>query len=287
MAKNKNRHIIVIASCLLSVMVAIMPLLSINHKKTTANADGVVSNNYFVVLPSFFFNHRQVQCVMPSMFLSVVNDTQVSFYGCNSSDGYKGYYLGNYYVIGKRLPTITHLHYITYVQTSNSYVTRFVDPGFSTYVYFGGDFSRISSATTVSVSATHDNVNGYGFRYGFYEFVNSSSPICYIDISNFDDTLTYFGDTNFFVYTTITAPVDIADLNSYLYDTGYQEGYHRGYDTGIRATWKDLSPWQAVVNGVNDFLSLKLFGNVSMSVVLSIAFGCILLGFAIKIFLGG
>lgn len=290
MAKNKNKHICVIVSCLLAVMVSITPLFTVYHKKTTAKADSVSATKYLVLLPSFYFNYKQEQCVMPAMFFSVESDTQAYFYRCSSFDGSKGYYKGFYYLLGKRVATDGRIHYMRYVETSNGFVTRFYDPGYNTYIYFGGDFSLISSSTSVSVISTFDeDISGYGFRY---EFLSSSSDIlCYVDILNFDGSLTFFGADNIFNYTTIAAPVNIDDLGSYLYNSGYQtgynDGYSRGYDKGLNTTWGQLSPWQAVVNGINDFLNMKLFGDVSISVILSVAFGCILLGFAIKIFLGG
>lgn len=286
MVKNKNKHICVIVSCLLAVMIAITPLFTIRNNKITAKADSVASTNYLVLLPSFYFNYQQEQCIMPSMFFSVVSDTQVIFYRCTSNDGTKGSYTGYYYVLNKLVKTDGRIHYMRYVEGSKGFYTRFFDPGFNTFIEFAGDFSSISSSTTVSVEvAFNSSISGYGFRYNF---LNPSSDIlCYIDIVNFDASLTFFGANNIFNYTTIAAPVDINNLNQYLYDTGYQTGYNYGYNKGLNATWNDLSPWQSVVNGVNDFLSIKLFGDVSISVLLSIAFGCILLGFAIKIFLGG
>lgn len=286
MVKNKHKHIFVFVSCLLAVMIAITPLFTVNNNKTTAKADSVASSNYLVLLPSFFFNYKYEQCVMPSMFFSLETDTQALFYRCGSSDSITGYYEGYYYLLNKRVQTQGRIHYMRYVATSNAYVTRFFDPGFNTYIFFGGDFSSISSSVTVSVEvAFDDSISAYGFRY---KFLNSSSDtLCYVDILNFDSSLTFFGANNVFNYTTIASNVDNNNLNQYLYDTGYQTGFNQGYNKGINATWADLSPWQSVVNGVNDFLSIKLFGDVSLSVLLSIAFGCILLGFAIKIFLGG
>lgn len=290
MVKAKNKHICVIVSCLLAVMIAITPLLSLNNNKTTAKADAVVSSNFFVLLPSFFFNYKQEQCLMPCMFMSFPNDTQAIFYRCSSFDGKKAAYVGESYSLHKSLVMDGRVHYMRYISTADGFETRFFDPGYNTYIYFGGDFSSISSAISVSVIPSYNSdISGYGFRYSFID--GSSVTLCYVEILNFDGSLTFFGANNIFNYTTIAAPVDINDLNQYLYDSGFQTGYNKGYvigyDKGFNTTWGDLSPWQAVVNGVNDTLSIKLFGDVSLSVILSVAFGCILLGFAIKIFLGG
>ena len=107
MVNNKNKHICVIVSCLLSVMIAITPLFTINNNKTTAKADSVASGDYLVLLPSFYFNYKQEQCVMPSMFFCLESDTQALFYRCSSLDGTKGYYTGFYYLLNKRVQTDT------------------------------------------------------------------------------------------------------------------------------------------------------------------------------------
>lgn len=286
MVKNKHKHICVIISCFLAVMIAIIPLFTVNNNKTTAKADAVASSNYLVLLPSFYFNYQREQCIMPAMFFSLENDNQALFYRCTSFDGTQGSYVSYYYLLNKLVPTDGRVHYMRYVEGSNGFYTRFFDPGFNTFIKFGGDFSSISSAVTVSVVVDFESsISGYGFRYNF---LNSSSDIlCYVVLTNFDGTLTFFGANNVFNYTTISSNVQIDNLNQYLYDTGYQTGFNQGYNKGLNATWSDLSPWQSLVNGVNDFLSMKLFGDVSLSVLLSVAFGCILLGFAIKIFLGG
>ena len=73
-----------------------------------------------------------------------------------------------------------------------------------------------------------------------------------------------------------------------MYDEGYEVGYRQGYDIGINETLSDVTPWHVIVSGVNAFFGLSPFGTgVNMGVILSIGFGMLLLGFAIKMFLGG
>lgn len=71
------------------------------------------------------------------------------------------------------------------------------------------------------------------------------------------------------------------------YSDGETSGYQNGYNAGISETLSDITPWQTIVDGVNSFLNIEILPNVKLSIILSVGFGVILLGFAIKIFLGG
>lgn len=69
--------------------------------------------------------------------------------------------------------------------------------------------------------------------------------------------------------------------------TDGNEIYRAGYVAGVDKKLSEITPWSIIVSGVNDFLNIELLPSVRLSVVLSVAFGIILLGFVIKIFLGG
>lgn len=71
------------------------------------------------------------------------------------------------------------------------------------------------------------------------------------------------------------------------YERGKAEGEDIGYQRGINERLEDITPWQHIVSAVNNFLNIQILPNVRISLVLSVSFGLILLGFAIKIFLGG
>lgn len=74
-------------------------------------------------------------------------------------------------------------------------------------------------------------------------------------------------------------------------DVGYQlgkaDGEEIGYQRGIGETLEDITPWQHIVNGVNGFLGIQLFPGITFGILLQVGLGLILLGFVIKIFLGG
>lgn len=68
---------------------------------------------------------------------------------------------------------------------------------------------------------------------------------------------------------------------------GLTEGEQIGYDKGLNEKLQNITPWQTIVDGVNSFLGVELLPGVKVSVIFSVGFGLILLGLAIKIFLGG
>lgn len=68
---------------------------------------------------------------------------------------------------------------------------------------------------------------------------------------------------------------------------GLTEGEKIGYDKGLNEKLQNITPWQTIVDGVNTFLNVQVLPGVKVSVILSVGFGLVLLGLAIKIFLGG
>lgn len=94
----------------------------------------------------------------------------------------------------------------------------------------------------------------------------------------------------------IIRPDDDNLYTDYGYDIGYDSGYDVGYDSGsdagylegVDASLGDITPWQYLVQQVDAFFNIPIFGSeVTFGTVLSIGFGLILIGIAIKIFLGG
>lgn len=70
-------------------------------------------------------------------------------------------------------------------------------------------------------------------------------------------------------------------------NVGYDLGYSAGLTAGRSELLEDVTPWQHIVNGVNTFLRLEILPNVRVSVILTITFGLILVGFLLKFYLGG
>lgn len=71
------------------------------------------------------------------------------------------------------------------------------------------------------------------------------------------------------------------------YDLGKIDGEEIGYYKGLNESFGDITPWEHIVSGVNSFLALQIFPGVSFSIIISLAFGIILLGIVWKTFLGG
>ncbi len=72
------------------------------------------------------------------------------------------------------------------------------------------------------------------------------------------------------------------------WNNGYSFGWDQGYYEGVGVALEDVTPWEVIVDGVNKFFGLSFLGSsVTIGMIMSIGFGVILFGFAIKIFLGG
>lgn len=285
MVKNKNKHICVIVSCLLAVMIAIMPLITLNSNKRTANADAIISSNYLVVLPSFFVDYAGVRRVVPTMFVSF-DDDYYTLHTVSSYDGSNGKYV-TYDKLSYTLPynPCGKLHSFFYDGTENK--VKFNDFQYNSYTWVRGDISLLSQMTNVYVYTSYDtNLSGNGFEYVF------NSPSLNQDIKlwigNFSSDIVVEANELSFDFTTIAAPVDTSSLDKYVIDSAYQRGYNDAYDIaynkGLNTTWGDLSPFKVVVNGIDDFITAPLFGNVNLKTLFLVAFGCILFGLFIKTF---
>lgn len=71
-------------------------------------------------------------------------------------------------------------------------------------------------------------------------------------------------------------------------EAGRENAYDQGYSDGVSASLSDITPWDMLVQQVDAFFNLSLFGSsVTFGTVLSVGFGMLLMGIAIKIFMGG
>lgn len=71
------------------------------------------------------------------------------------------------------------------------------------------------------------------------------------------------------------------------YTAGNSDGYTKGYNKGVSESLKDIEPWQVIVDALDTFMNIKLFGSVSLGTILKIGLAMLLVGLIIKIFLGG
>lgn len=137
----------------------------------------------------------------------------------------------------------------------------------------------------------YGNMLPYTADYGIISAYNNLIVVAYynsdaVEIFRVVYTLGYFEFVGYnYRFTPLILKVQGSGDNYNLgYYDGYNEGKRVGFEEGAAA---ELSPIRVIANGVNSLLDIKIFGNVSLSTVLSISFGCIMLGLVIKIFLGG
>lgn len=292
MVKDKNKHICVIVSCLLALMVAVMPLFTLINNRTTANADGIVSSDYLIVMPSFTYKYNGLDVVYPTSYISFHSDNTFTYFYPSSYDGSTGYYNSVTLSISDNVQSIGGRYHVYRYDYELNKVVFFQLNEYNTYIKVSGDISLRDSCTYTYVTSGYEpQISGYGIQYGF-----SLSPSDYrgfdVFVGNYSNKLIEDDAKPVsFNYTTIASPVDQTQLDDYIIDTtyqrGYSDGYDKGYNIGLNTTWGDLSPWQAVVNGVDDFINAPIFGNVNLKTLFLVAFGVILFGLFIKVFFGG
>ena len=157
---------------------------------------------------------------------------------------------------------------------------------------------------------THKDNTKYNYSFAFY--LSSLSRLPSSSYSQFKLTnVKGLGDDYqiAYYYSVTTSIINVSTDNQYEqgYDdgkkagliqgeqTGYvngrnvglAEGEEIGYQKGLNEKLQNITPWQTIVDGVNSFLNIEILPSIKLSVILSVGFGLILLGFAIKIFLGG
>lgn len=297
MVKNKNKHICVIVSCLLAVMVAFMPLFTLCNNKQTAKADSVTGWEPIVMIPSFSLTLANLDeqplytYTIPSLFISRIEGKEYRFYYPSSSLGTDGHY-SSVTIVRNGDPVKFPFHGQRFVDSSHSYIYdelfyKQSDGTPNTYVDFnlplGVNIWTDIYSYSVSVATSEANYGSF-VQIDFLDINGNKLGDLFIAYCKYLEPV---NNPKYFNFTTISNNISETELNKYLYQSGFQDGYNRGYNNGVNEKFSDITPWQYIVSGVNDFLSIKLFGDVSLSVLLSVAFGCILLGFAIKIFLGG
>lgn len=183
--------------------------------------------------------------------------------------------------------------------------------------------NRVIKNTSVSSSDNYNGNNSAFYRFNFVHNDNSKYNFTfafYLSSMNYVLSIaTDFKLTNVkgltddyqiaYYYTVFTSIVNVVSDNQYQQgyqdgktagltegeQKGYQdgktagltEGEKIGYDKGLNEKLQNITPWQTIVDGVNSFLNVQVLPGVKVSVILSVGFGLVLLGLAIKIFLGG
>lgn len=69
------------------------------------------------------------------------------------------------------------------------------------------------------------------------------------------------------------------------YQNGFKVGYDEGYNNGLNESFSNISPFSALVSGIDSFMQIRIFGtSVTLGLILSLSFGLVLLGIALKVF---
>lgn len=122
-------------------------------------------------------------------------------------------------------------------------------------------------------------------RYNFY---NNTSLLFYVDLRREPFPTSGF---NVFInssdYPWYKFYISFGDSSLQQYNLGYNHGYELGYNKGLSESLPDIEPWQVIVDGLDSFMNIKLFGSISLGTVLKIGLAMLLVGLVIKIFLGG
>lgn len=195
---------------------------------------------------------------------------------------------------------------------SSDVFPNFVNP-ISRVVNYGDFYSALKTSSAVLDSVDIFNVVNATDNYVAYTFTVLNGGdidilyLCLRGVFDYSGTATFSLDSSSRSAFNSSLTQVFANVNSssyisgydngysvgksesvkFSYDNGYNIGYEEGYQTGIDTTLSDITPWDAIVSGVNSFLRIEILPNVSMWVLLSVGFGLILLGFAVKVFLGG
>ena len=183
-------------------------------------------------------------------------------------------------------------------------------------------YNRVINPTTVNSSASFCEGNSASFQFYFthnenkkYDFTfvfwfSSMNAVKNTHSVRLTNNLNATDDYQILRYYTVnTSVINVATDNQY--EQGYQDGKNAGftegenkgyldgknaglaegekigYDKGFNEKLQNITPWQIIVDGVNTFLNVQVLPGVNVSVILSVGFGLVLLGLAIKIFLGG
>lgn len=122
------------------------------------------------------------------------------------------------------------------------------------------DYDTSYQYTSYSVVVHNSNSSAYsdGYTAGVNEGYNSGYNNGYTDGKKVGEQLGYDNGVNDGI------------------KQGESTGYTKGYNKGLSETLSSISPWDVLCDGVNKFFSAKLFGTVSLSILLSVGLGILL-----------
>lgn len=227
-----------------------------------------------------------------SLFNKYFGGDFINIESVNLYDFFNNFTSGYYVPQGSSSPTEYFSRY--YLLTDNFNINQTV------CIYYGIplDISLVYQPLVSSPLATSVNSDFYlAFTYRFY-YSDTSKSIDFGNISYFDSVYIPFINHSFsgvsfpsFNLSRLTEYIDIADSYgsgySNGYTSGYSTGYTSGYNKGLDTALSDVTPLSWVSSSVNSLLKTEIIPSVSFSLLISVGFGILMLGFILKWFLGG
>lgn len=266
---NTSKRIFAIGTFLLAFVVSIMPFISINGSNaTTASAatrysfpdDSVVVSTEFNAISSNNSFSQRVLLHLPLTLCFTSDDVYVyTGYGVNSSRLISGasFVLPYYYLDGD--------DYKLWSNSSSPYLLTYDEASLTRSQFVDAVYNNSSSLKDIVLRCVYDGHTGF-MNYRFI-FDNSF----YFDFSFYGNySLELNGE-----FLSSEYP-DLFHFSVFDKSMVYSSGYNAGYDKGLVTTWKELSPFEALVNGVNDFLNARIFGTVSFRLLFMCGMGVML-----------
>lgn len=257
------------------------------REPTTANASvTVVEPSPLLILNSYSSSRdysSNTVAILPSSFIGYNENEQLCWYVLTDSP-YKTYvsrvlsYSNGVYSLSKDLFLMYTSSADTSISMSTNWVSGKLQCAFNSG-YITDNLLKINSYSySVNVVDEYKSIN-----YTLYDSNNIQ-----IGVASFMVSGTYFNDTPNLNTTQKTIATFFAS-GEYQngYDYGYSIGEDIGYKRGLDEAFENISPFEVIKSGVDSFLSMDIIGNINLGDILKISFGLILLGYVIKVFLGG
>lgn len=221
---------------------------------------------------SDYFSGKSVY-FYPSVYFPVRSDGSSQSVPASYDSGYRypGSSVGYEDIVLNFLPFAPVL--LTEIDSTHYSCEFTITPAFFNYLLF------LSNASLV--------VNSSSYQYHYFN--SSYGVFCLWDNSFvYENGLSVFPDSGY-MNPLIPADYPPAELPGGDYDTGYDDGYKEGYTDGLNKGQSDLftSPLDMVFKPVEQFLSMELFGNISIGTFLSFAVFIMIALIFLKMFAGG
>lgn len=314
LAKWAKKYLIHIFGVFILGVLLLSMVFTTNCNKKTAKAQNLNSSSPVFVVPNLTLNFQTYgQCTTFPIFVGVKDSNPVCYraratgvyeerrFYFDSVEGSTTYYkVSDYEFLGYR-----------YVVNSNTLNREYLDLNYNNIngdVYFAYDNTifndiadclnySVNTATSLNVSIYTDSENRnylvfnvFGTIYGSSRFL-FSVKIQYL--INVIDSYTGTATVPLFISSNASLEYVSQELLNQSYSNGYSQGYITGRNEGYNNGFNDgieysvdsdnFKPFKVMANGVTEFLDIKLFGDMSLSILIYIAFGFFALSMLLKL----